>query len=354
MCPSLSGGGAEKATFDLAKVLSEHYDVHFIGIYQPKDRFEFSKTDVKVHALIKNNDSQSKIIKIWLFLVAYFRFIKYVNLNKPYIIHANCEAPELILALTFGKFRRFVTIHVDEQWKFAKFLGQLVRKLLFLEKTKFVVVSTHIKTVYGLNNPNCDFIPNILSGDLSNFYNFRENKPLAGNPIKGIAFVGRLHKQKNPFMVLEFAIQTQLPLILVGSGSLLKKILDEATSRNFHKITVFPFDNKPWEKIPSDYLTLVPSIYEGDGLVAFEALTLHRPVLLSRIAAFERFQLPTRFYFNDIKDLVENNDFNVHKNDWYCLSDKEYEEFARKQIVPRLPHHVMSQILKIYEINPQF
>ena len=61
----------------------------------------------------------------------------------------------------------------------------------------------------------------------------------------------------------------------------------------------------PWSHIRVDDLLVIPSEYEGDGLVVLEALSRGIPFILSRITAFLRFNFPDANYFGSTEEFIE-------------------------------------------------
>jgi len=60
----------------------------------------------------------------------------------------------------------------------------------------------------------------------------------------------------------------------------------------------------PWEFVTNGDLLLVPSRWEGDGLVVLEALQRKVPIIISSIDEFKRFQLPNINYADDTHNFV--------------------------------------------------
>jgi glycosyltransferase involved in cell wall biosynthesis len=72
------------------------------------------------------------------------------------------------------------------------------------------------------------------------------------------------------------------------------------------------FLDSPWRNFQPSDLLVVPSLYEGDGLVALEAISRGVPLMIKKIPAFERFGLPPQNYFISVADFVEK--FRQHHN----------------------------------------
>jgi hypothetical protein len=61
----------------------------------------------------------------------------------------------------------------------------------------------------------------------------------------------------------------------------------------------------PWRYVSSNSLVVVPSEYEGDGLVVLEAIQNGNAILLRDNEDFRRFKLNDEHYFKDLAALIE-------------------------------------------------
>jgi hypothetical protein len=67
---------------------------------------------------------------------------------------------------------------------------------------------------------------------------------------------------------------------------------------------MFGFKSNPWGFISSNSLVIVPSDYEGDGMVIVEAVLSGNPILLRDNVDLRRFGFENKHYFKDLKDLI--------------------------------------------------
>jgi glycosyltransferase involved in cell wall biosynthesis len=61
----------------------------------------------------------------------------------------------------------------------------------------------------------------------------------------------------------------------------------------------------PWQEFSDGDLLIVPSRYEGDGLVVIEALQRNIPFILSDIPEFQRFGLPILNYASSVDEFAD-------------------------------------------------
>ena len=69
-------------------------------------------------------------------------------------------------------------------------------------------------------------------------------------------------------------------------------------------ITLLGHSLTPWDYLMQGDVVVVPSLYEGDGLVVSEALTVGAPILLLDTPDLRRFELSDSNYFYDKADLL--------------------------------------------------
>ena len=119
-----------------------------------------------------------------------------------------------------------------------------------------------------------------------------------------IVFIGRLRAEKRPQWVIEASIQNRLRVDLYGDGDqremLESKYVNTSDSVQFHG-----YVTNPWDQISLDSLVVVPSEYEGDGMVVAEAIIRNYSVLLADNSDLRRFNLPDNNYFKDQSELAD-------------------------------------------------
>lgn len=290
---SLSGGGAERA----------------INIAVN----ELSKKDISVGLLVINDGPQDlyapkvptfEIGREWqggLFslLLAYVKSYFLVAKLKPKVLILNCDLPEFIGAFVFGPWKLVVVEHVTKPWSNRLSLGKLIRRVLRIRRSSWVVVSDHLKPWLS-ENLKTEHIPNAI-------FEQEESKigqVVSGDQIKRLVFIGRLTKaQKQPQWLLEISEISKLPVVIYGDGLYRDELVSDSQARNLD-ITFHGFISNPWNEILSGDLLIVPSAWEGDGLVVVEALSRGVPILLNSVVDLTRFGLPERHYCHSPADFA--------------------------------------------------
>lgn len=104
-----------------------------------------------------------------------------------------------------------------------------------------------------------------------------------------LLFVGRLASPKNPLFFLEIVKKViikkkQLQAFMIGDGELRKQceefVKDNDMEKNVH---IIGFQKNPYPFMKKADVLVVPSIFEGFGLVAVESMILGTPVLCRNV-----------------------------------------------------------------------
>ena len=229
-------------------------------------------------------------------LQAMVQFNQIVKSWKPDVVVLNCDLPELFGA-TLCRSQKFIVLeHSSTPWAYRKFMGILIRKILSIRRTKWAAVSPHL-SIWPSDKKPLSVLPNPITP-------FSEKQPYdPGDEIRRLVFIGRLSPEKRPSVVIEISERSRIPLVIIGEGSLKNQLEEEAADRQVDVIFKGHMLN-PWIEIKGGDLLIVPSEFEGDGLVAIEAMQYRVPILLADIEAFQRFDLPDRWYFKDTNEFV--------------------------------------------------
>jgi glycosyltransferase involved in cell wall biosynthesis len=130
-------------------------------------------------------------------------------------------------------------------------------------------------------------------------------------PIKRINYVGRLSPEKQPIWVLEIAKQTGLPIRIFGEG-LLKSQLQNFGIKNGVDTQFNGFVSNPWQFFDENDLLIIPSRFEGDGLVLVEALCNRIPFIANDIADLRRFNLEDKNYASNVEEFASSIVSNIN------------------------------------------
>jgi glycosyltransferase involved in cell wall biosynthesis len=116
-------------------------------------------------------------------------------------------------------------------------------------------------------------------------------------------YIGRLRKEKRPKWAISATIENNIPIGVIGDGELASKLREEYSNEK-DLVAFYGFIDNPWSKLKRDSLIIMPSEYEGDGLVAVEAIINGFAVVLSDNPDMRRLNLPPINYFKTSEDLA--------------------------------------------------
>lgn len=289
---SVSGGGAENSVRVITnQLLRNGIDAHVCAINSIEiDKNDCSNVD-NFHVLSREwKDGLGKTIRNFL------DFRSLIKLLKPRFVVANCELPELYVALGAPKGCRIIAVeHTSNPWAQRKMMGVLVRLILKLRKSHWITVSNTAEPIWvGSKYP--EFVANPIE--------INEQEGLRSEEIQDLVFVGRLRPEKRPDWVIRVGIEADLSVYLYGEGYL-RDELEVKYTASTSNVHFKGFKRHVWSEISNDALIIVPSDYEGDGMVVAEAILSGKRVLLRDNQDLRRFHLPEGNYFLDETDLKE-------------------------------------------------
>lgn len=308
--PVLLVGGTEVQTLSLVRVLlSGGYRVTVCCYYEFDEEvvmwFQKAGAEVLLLRLIRNLQQFSifSTLSLVRLLLSLFRRI------KPDIVHVQYLAPGLIPIVTARLARVpiiFSTVHIAGSIVYGEKAKMLLR-LAALLCTRFICVSRGVEefwfgdseifdpanankarkhfTVY--NAIDTVAIANAVSAVDKN--KMKEMLGIAGRPVIGI--VGRLAHQKGHNVLLDAMARVikefpDVVLIIIGEGPERQKLGEKALALNINK-NILWMEAQPQNKVFEFYAIInifaMPSLYEGFGLTAAEAMAASVPVVATKV-----------------------------------------------------------------------
>jgi glycosyltransferase involved in cell wall biosynthesis len=310
---ALAGGGAEKTMLALhQELITKGINCYLIALNQSIEIENIE--NIKILSRKWGGDFKST-------LGNFLNFKNLVNQINPKTIIVNCELPELYISLLKSYKGRIICVeHTSIPWHKKRILGVFVRLLLKLRKVEWVTVIKGEREIWF--NGKAKYIPNPYIGS-ANF-----SRGLGINP--SLVFIGGLKENKRPDWVIEAGIKNSIPVNIYGDGKL-KFNLESKYSNPAWNIKFNGFKSNVWDLIPNNSLIVIPSEFEGDGMVVIEAIISKYPLLLSWNDDFMRFGLDSKHYFktfNELEFLVEQNKKNNFIN---LVPDDRFIENLKKQ-----------------------
>lgn len=293
---SLSGGGAERSAGIICTQLrNRNIDARIVALNGGNNDAKLSEEIVELNRVWKSG----LLGTIKNFLDFSYR-VTHIN---PQVIIVNCELPELYCAF-MPRFRSRIIVveHTTNPWDGRKTLGRITRTLLKIRNSEWVKVNSSPEPIWFGNGT-----PTVIKNPVEENFQVNDNKIQAD-----IVFIGRLREEKRPELVIQTAIACRLSVAVIGEGNQLD-LLSQKFSPHGDLVTFYGFLKNPWARLSKNSLIVVPSKYEGDGLVIVEAIINGFAVVLANNDDLARFGLPSQNYFSTEKDLAKI--FVKYKND---------------------------------------
>ena len=304
---SLSGGGAERATNILVNALTD------LGLQVSLVAINSGAPDLikpKCQTFELKREWQGGLLSV---LAAYFKMQSVIWKWKPNYLVLNCDIPELLGSLSLGKHKLIAVEHATFPWINRIRLGKVTRKILSARNTKWVAVSKHLK-IWGTEAlPDISICNAIVTPKI--------NKSKSNGKIKRLNYVGRLSQEKQPLWVLEIAQIVNLPARIFGEGLLKKKLQDFGKEYGIES-EFSGFVSNPWEFFEEGDLLIVPSSFEGDGLVLVEALSNRIPLIANDIPDLRRFNLEDYNYASNVDDFSDLISANLNSIENFLPSER--------------------------------
>jgi glycosyltransferase involved in cell wall biosynthesis len=289
---TIERGGAEKQLLTLAsEQVQSGIKVEVIYLKgKPELKKEFEESGVEVNKLLVGKSFLNQISLL----------TKHLRKN-PSPIHAHLPKSELLAAIVVPNRYFVFTRHNSEPfWPGgSRIISNLLSKFVCKRASQGIAISNAVKS-YLIKRGE---IPTGYIIDVV-YYGFQKNGStnLAGlnsitNFINGqssnfkIGTIGRLVPQKDyPTLLSAFSnVLEKLPnaeLYVVGEGHLQKELMESCKSlgisRNVHWLGKTEYINEFLSKID---LFILPSKYEGFGLVLLEAMVAKKPIIAANNSA---------------------------------------------------------------------
>jgi glycosyltransferase involved in cell wall biosynthesis len=293
---SLTGGGAERSMNLLSAELSKRgWSVFLVPINAgPPD---LVNPDCEILPL--NRRHEGKLLQT---IASIVKFNRIVLAKKPEVIVLNCDLPELLGALLIP-FQKVVAVeHSSIPWVKRPKLGRFIRRLLRFRKVTWVAVSDHLSIW-----PNSETPRLVLRNSITPLKDRWAHS--SEDVVNRLIYIGRLSPEKRPLLALEIARDAELKICFIGDGELSKQLKSKSAQESI-EAEFLGHVQDPWSKIRTNDLLIVPSSFEGDGLVVLEGLQRNIPLLLADIPEFRRLGLPNHNYCTDVCSFVARiNDF---------------------------------------------
>jgi len=304
MTPVLLLGGTEIQVLSMIKALtSDKYQISICCYYEYDYAMVERFKSVCANVVLMKLERKSGLFYLFQKLFFMFRQI------KPDLVHVQYLAPGLIPILAARLARVPVilaTVHIAGSIVYGKKAKMLLRIAAFI-CTRFICVSCGVEKfwfgdseIFDPANVNkgrkhCTVYNAIDTVAIANAvsavdkHNMKEVLGIAERPVIGI--VGRLAHQKGHTLLLDAMAEVikefpEIVLMIIGEGPERQKLGEKASALNINKKILW-MGVQPQNKVFEFYAIMdifaMPSLYEGFGLTAAEAMAAGVPVVASKV-----------------------------------------------------------------------
>lgn len=291
---SPSGGGAERAMSTLANSLHElGVDVTLVTVNDGlPDLITLNCEKVVLHrrhgaGVLFTVESALELRRLAL-------------KRKVSTVILNCDLPELLGVFLSGPTLLIVVEHTSKPFFNRRIMGWFIRILLSLRGARFAGVIQNSQ-VWPFGRKMDFYVKNPIDSDAILMHQSLDSE---GRKEGQLVFIGRMSSEKNPLQFIEIVKNSGISASMFGDGSL----LDRIRSLNLPNLNLNGHVLNPWMYISKNDIVIVPSLFEGDGLVVVEALVNNMPILLMDNPDLRRFGLSDVNYAKTTEQFINRID----------------------------------------------
>ena len=315
----LAGGGVEKLLNDMLPLINESGNYCELLI--------LFDDDAKYLESLRNNGVKVQIVPKKIYKKGHFQRIlyimNYIKNNDFDIVHANefpliyyCSIIKMILGKKMPKL--VMTEHnTDNRRRHIK-LSRPLEKLIYRNYDKVTSISDKVQGVLldWLQPNDRDKYEVIYNGIIiedfrkSQSYKRSDLLPGIGEKDKLLCVIGSLTEQKNYFFMLE--VMESLPdnyhVLCLGEGPLKQKIISKIQQKGLQKrVHLLGFGKDAARILKTVDVLVIPSLWEGFGLIAVEAMASKVPVIVSDVPGLSEIvgEAGVKCSVNNIEEFVQ-------------------------------------------------
>lgn len=305
------------------------------------------------------------------FIIGSLQLRKLIKTQSPDVLHAHLPPAELLSYLSILLFRPkikfIISRHVDSMFfggsrgKEVGFFSRHFAKHILNSCDRLICISNAVKNYIGNHIAiNLEKVHVVYYGIEINKFKFSPNDRMSIRAQYQIpedsCFIGciaRLEKQKNLHILLDAFSQLihtthmSVNLMIVGKGSLDKELKKMAKEYNIDTSVIFvPYREDTPSVFSAFDIFVLPSKYEGLGLVLLEALSVGLPILSTNTSAIPEIitkevcgkLVPVDNPGAIFKGILEfiNCGYSAHKHD--CNRQYVETNFSNKSMLEKIEH----------------
>jgi glycosyltransferase involved in cell wall biosynthesis len=267
---------------------------------------------------------------------------KFIKEYKPDILQAHDFTASVICALANTKIPIINHLHNNPPWIKKISINSVAYLYAGIKAKKILTVSESIENEYIFSK----FIFNkivVVDNPVSREPILSMVKKNNYNKKYDICCVGRLTEQKNPKKFIEIVkklkdINKNIRAVWVGTGELYEDAIKYRNDLNLQKnISFLGFQKNPYKYMASSKIFMLTSDWEGYGLVAFEALTLGLPCVVSNVGGLPKIvnnkcgllASDINEYIKEISNLLNSKDYYDAKANYAIKQSKTLENICK-------------------------
>ena len=270
------------------------------------------------------------------------------------IVHSHLDCMSyypLKVAMKKGILVRIAHAHSNNQDKDFKYLIKIYskKKILSVATSLFACSNQAGEWTFG-NNSNFKILKNAIQSekylfDYSKAESLRKKLNLENKII--IGHIGRFSEAKNHTFLLEIfkeivKLNDNVVLLLIGEGKLFKTIQYKVNELNLNKKVVFiGQSNKVQDYLMCMDVFILPSLYEGLGIVLIEAQTSGLPCLVSKnvvpleskitnLVKFIPLSYPAQYWAKEALNLANQNNIRYSRKSEIIAAEYDIIENSKK------------------------
>lgn len=304
--------GAENVVITICRNLKKEYDFVYIATKGPIEEW-LKEENIEYYLIDRLNYKNLK---------------KVFNKYKPDIVHAHDFSASVISAMCRKKFYLISQLHNNPPWIKKWTLRSLIYKIMKKKFDYILLVSDKIEDEAIFLNKYRDRIKVIGNPVDEKYINRLADKYEVDK--SEVLFLGRFTEQKQPqvFVELIHKLCNVAPSIkkvyMVGDGEEVEKCRKKIREYGLENVIIMEgFRKNPYPYIKNTKIVMMPSAWEGYGLVAAESIMLDTPVLANNVGGLKQ------VLKDNLECLCNSEEEMLKKAQNLLTDDKQYQIFVR-------------------------
>lgn len=244
----------------------------------------------KIQEILKKEGIEHHAIK----RMTFYEIRRQIHRIRPDVIHAH----DFTAGIVCSAFAKAVPVihhlHQNSPWMKGKNIKSMAYRLSAQKASCILAVSESVMKEYVFGR---EFLKKTKV--MGNPFDASKIRALAkkGEWKEGcdLLFCGRLSVPKNPLLFLDIVLEVKkkipdIKAVMIGDGELKHCVMEKIKNENLqHTIQMLGFMENPYGVMKNCRVLCMPSLWEGFGLAALEAMALGKPVIASAVGGLTHF-----------------------------------------------------------------